>query len=139
MATLTEQVEDKRKLLDQERRILDLAGHRAALQPDEACPLCGSTEHPSINVYRALDVSATEHALKDKELALQGKRKEALAIDVAIAELNAEMRALKSVSIHGWKTKSVMRRAGKSCASNLDSKMLTVTGSKRSCRRTPQR
>jgi exonuclease SbcC len=94
MATLTEQVEDKRKLLHQEQRILDLAGHRAALQPGEACPLCGSTEHPSITAYAALDVSATEHALKDKQLALQSKNKEALATDVAIAALTAQIKAL---------------------------------------------
>ncbi|WP_031361006.1 AAA family ATPase [Caballeronia sordidicola] len=96
VATLTEQVEDKRKLLHQEQRILDLAGHRAALQPGEACPLCGSTEHPSITAYAALDVSATEHALKDKQLALQGKNKEASATDVAIAALVAEIKALET-------------------------------------------
>ncbi|SAL17205.1 Nuclease SbcCD subunit C [Caballeronia sordidicola] len=93
--TLTEQVHDKRKLLDQERRILDLAGHRAALQPDEACPLCGSTEHPSIGAYQTLDASATEHALKEKEFALRGKSKELLAANVAIAESNAAVSALK--------------------------------------------
>jgi exonuclease SbcC len=86
--TLTEQIEDKRKLLHQEQRILDLAGHRAALQPGEACPLCGSIEHPSISAYEALDVSATEQALKDKQLALESKRKEALAINVGIAGLS---------------------------------------------------
>ena len=93
--TLTEHVSDKRKLLDQERRILDLAGHRAALQPGEACPLCGSTEHPSIGAYQALDVSSTEHALKDKELALRDKSKELHAANVAIAESNADVSALK--------------------------------------------
>ncbi|KQR79731.1 hypothetical protein ASG35_07605 [Burkholderia sp. Leaf177] len=93
--TLTEHVNDKRKLLDQERRILDLAGHRAALQPDEACPLCGSMEHPSIGEYQALDVSSTEHALKDKELALRDKNKELHAANVAMAESNADISALK--------------------------------------------
>jgi exonuclease SbcC len=96
VATLTEQVEDKRKLLDQEQRILDLAGHRAALQPDEACPLCGSTEHPSITAYATLDVSATENALKDKQLALQSKSREASATDVANAALTAEIKALRA-------------------------------------------
>src|SRR5471032_2438618 len=88
VVTLTEQVEDKRKLLHQEQRILDLAGHRAALQPGEPCPLCGSIEHPSISAYEALDVSATEQALKDKQLALDSKRKEALAVNVGIAGLS---------------------------------------------------
>ncbi|MFT4431922.1 AAA family ATPase [Caballeronia sp. 15715] len=94
VATLTEQVEDKRKLLHQEQRILDLAGHRAALQPDEACPLCGSTEHPSITAYAALDVSATEQALKDKQVILQHASKEASAVDVSIAASAAEIKAL---------------------------------------------
>ncbi|SOE50801.1 exonuclease SbcC [Burkholderia sp. D7] len=101
VATLTEQVEDKRKLLHQEQRILDLAGHRAALQPGEACPLCGSTEHPSITAYAELDVSSTEQALKDKQLALQNKSKEALATDVAIAASTAEIKAL-ATRISTW-------------------------------------
>jgi DNA repair protein SbcC/Rad50 len=92
--TLLELIEDKRKLLHQEQRILDLAGHRAALQPGEACPLCGSLEHPSISAYASLDVSATEQALKDKQLALDNKRKQALASDVAIAELNVAIKEL---------------------------------------------
>ncbi|WP_158934137.1 AAA family ATPase [Burkholderia sp. S171] len=92
--TLVEQIEDKRKLMHQEQRILDLAGHRAALQPGEACPLCGSLEHPSISAYASLDVSATEQALKGKQLALDSKRKEALAINVAIAELNVAIEQL---------------------------------------------
>ena len=92
--TLIEQIEDKRKLLHQEQRILDLAGHRAALQPGEPCPLCGSIEHPSISAYEALDVSATEQALKDKQLALESKRKEALAINVGIAGLSVAIEQL---------------------------------------------
>jgi exonuclease SbcC len=92
--TLVEQIEDKRKLLHQEQRILDLAGHRAALQPGEACPLCGSMAHPSISAYEALDISATEQTLKDKQLALDGKRKEALAINVGIAGLSVAIEQL---------------------------------------------
>ena len=36
------QVQDKQKLLDQERRIQSLEAHRRALQPGQACLLCGS-------------------------------------------------------------------------------------------------
>ncbi|MDD2743168.1 MAG: AAA family ATPase [Rhodocyclaceae bacterium] len=67
---LTAQVADKQKLLDQERRIQSLETHRRQLQPDEACPLCGAHEHPAIADYAALDVSATETALKEKQAAL---------------------------------------------------------------------
>ena len=68
---LKEQVADKQKLLAQERRIQSLDQHRQALQPGEACPLCGATEHPAIDAYQALDVSATEAALQQKQVELE--------------------------------------------------------------------
>ncbi len=64
---LKEQVADKQKLLDQERRIQSLDAHRQALQPGEACPLCGALEHPAIEAYQALDLSATNLALQHKQ------------------------------------------------------------------------
>lgn len=67
---LNAQVADKQKLLEQERRIQSLEAHRQKLQPGEACPLCGSADHPAIGAYQALDVSATEAALREKQAAL---------------------------------------------------------------------
>ena len=64
---LMEQVADKQKLLGQERRIESLVAHRLALEPGEACPLCGALEHPAIEAYQALDVSATAAALQAKQ------------------------------------------------------------------------
>lgn len=77
---LKEQLADKEKLLAQERRIQSLDQHRHALQPGEACPLCGALEHPAIAAYQALDVSATEAALQQKQTALQ----ELIAQDQAV-------------------------------------------------------
>lgn len=68
---IKEQVADKQKLLDQERRIQSLDQHRHALQPGEPCPLCGATAHPAIDAYQALDVSATEAALQQKQAELE--------------------------------------------------------------------
>ena len=67
---LAAQVADKKKLLEQEQRIRSLEEHRRELQPGDACPLCGAHEHPAIADYAALDVSATENALKEKQAAL---------------------------------------------------------------------
>ena len=67
---LQAQVADKQKLLDQEQRILSLEAHRQQLQPGDACPLCGSAEHPAIAAYQALDLSASAAALKEKQVAL---------------------------------------------------------------------
>ena len=68
---LNAQVADKQKLLDQERRIQSLEAHRQQLQAGAECPLCGSAEHPAIAAYQALDVSATEAGLKEKQAALE--------------------------------------------------------------------
>ena len=89
-----EQVADKQKLLDQEHRIQSLDAHRLALQPGEACPLCGSVEHPAIEAYQALDISATAAALKQKQdtlekLKLQG---EAAATALAASKANQTER-----------------------------------------------
>lgn len=70
-AVLKEQVADKQKMLDQERRIQSLEAHRQHLQPGQACPLCGATEHPAVAAYQALDVSATEAALKARQTELE--------------------------------------------------------------------
>ena len=67
---LAAQVADKQKLLEQERRIQSLEAHRRQLQPGAACPLCGAHEHPAIAAYAALDISASETALKEKQAAL---------------------------------------------------------------------
>jgi len=63
------QLSDIEKLLEQEQRIMDLSDHRARLKADEACPLCGSTQHPAIHEYNTLDVSATKQRhIKTKQL-----------------------------------------------------------------------
>ena len=89
-----EQVADKQRLLDQERRIQSLDAHRLALQPGDACPLCGSVEHPAIEAYQALDVSVTAAALNRKQdtlekLKLQG---EAAATALAASKANQTER-----------------------------------------------
>ncbi|MFZ3204482.1 MAG: AAA family ATPase, partial [Pseudomonas sp.] len=53
---LQQQVRDQEKLLEQEQRIQALETYRAQLQEGEACPLCGSHQHPAIAAYQALDV-----------------------------------------------------------------------------------
>lgn len=73
------QEKDVETLLAQQQTIMALSDHRAKLQPEDACPLCGSVEHPAINDYRALD--SDEHQsrllLLKNELAtleIQGKK-----------------------------------------------------------------
>ena len=66
---LKQQVEDKRALLLQEQKIQSLEALRTQLQPDEACPLCGSHQHPAVATYQSLDLSLTQAALAEAERA----------------------------------------------------------------------
>lgn len=50
---------DVEKLLEQERLIISLETERARLQTDQPCPLCGSTHHPAITAYQAVQPSKT--------------------------------------------------------------------------------
>lgn len=89
---LKQQIQDKEKLLEQEQRILKLEAHRAALQPGEACPLCGSHEHPAIEAYRALDVSDTQAALQAKRAEQDQVRERGEALRDELAALEAQLR-----------------------------------------------
>lgn len=71
-----EKVSDKEQLLAQERRIQNLEAHRRMLQPGQACPLCGSHEHPAITAYAALDISATEAALQTARAELESLKEQ---------------------------------------------------------------
>jgi exonuclease SbcC len=87
---LKEQVADKQKLLDQERRIQSLDAHRLALQPGDPCPLCGALEHPAIAAYQALDVSAAASALQQKQAALEQLVAQGQAAAAALAASQAQ-------------------------------------------------
>ncbi|MDN0084220.1 AAA family ATPase [Crenobacter sp. SG2305] len=83
---LKEQVDDKRRLLEQEQRIQSLEQHRARLVPGEACPLCGSHKHPAVAAYQALDVSASQAALIEKEAELEAVREQGQQTTTKLAE-----------------------------------------------------
>ncbi|GAB7539965.1 AAA family ATPase [Burkholderia sp. 3C] len=82
---LKEQAADKQKLLEQEQVIRSLSEHRERLQPGEACPLCGSHEHPAISAYGAIDVSATARGLRalNEEIRTADQQNNALNSELA--------------------------------------------------------
>ncbi|MGK2960329.1 MAG: SbcC/MukB-like Walker B domain-containing protein [Candidatus Malihini olakiniferum] len=54
---LEQKLNDVEQRVELEKRIVNLEAERAQLQPEEACPLCGSTHHPIIAQYQALIAS----------------------------------------------------------------------------------
>ncbi|WP_443190095.1 AAA family ATPase [Pseudomonas indica] len=93
---LKSQVTDKQKLLEQEQRIRTLESYREQLQPGEACPLCGSHDHPAISAYRALDVSATERALQAAQAELEAVREQGTGVGAEVAAFDAQLDQLRN-------------------------------------------
>ncbi|WP_339510840.1 SbcC/MukB-like Walker B domain-containing protein [Pseudomonas sp. RL_15y_Pfl2_60] len=88
---LKQQISDKQKLLEQEQRIQQLEHYRAALQPDEACPLCGSLSHPAIAEYQTLNLSETEQALQTKQLEQDAVRSQGEALSARLEVTKAQI------------------------------------------------
>ncbi|MEJ5027910.1 AAA family ATPase [Comamonas sp. MYb69] len=91
-----ERVGDKQKLLAQEERIQSLEAHRHALQPGEACPLCGSQEHPAIAAYAALDVTATAAALQAAQAELEALQQQGEQLGAAHAAALSQQTSLQA-------------------------------------------
>ncbi|EGT4254660.1 exonuclease subunit SbcC [Citrobacter amalonaticus] len=78
-----QQYQDVKTLCEQEARIKDLENQRALLQAGQPCPLCGSTTHPAVAAYQALEPGVNQarrdalekevKALADEGAALRGQ------------------------------------------------------------------
>ncbi|MDP4983673.1 AAA family ATPase [Pseudoalteromonas tunicata] len=94
-----EQINLLEQLQRQEQQIADFTQARLQLQPDQACPLCGSCEHPLINEYQALDVNINQSKLNQAkqqlaEIEQQANQiKEQKAVAVAMHLQHAEQYA----------------------------------------------
>ncbi len=86
----------------QEQTIAGLSEHRNHLQPGEACPLCGSPEHPAIEQYQQIAPSNTARRRDEKvqllaELETQGR---AMGTEVTRLEtrIETDTKAIEEVS-----------------------------------------
>ncbi|NQY88946.1 MAG: AAA family ATPase [Colwellia sp.] len=75
---LKQQKRDVETLIAQQQTIMALSEHRAKLQPEQPCPLCGSLEHPAISQYQAINLDEHQQRLHNvsvelEQLELQGK------------------------------------------------------------------
>ena len=91
---LAEQISDKRQLLAQQQTIMQLSEHRARLQPQQPCPLCGATEHPAISEYQQLNSSQTEQQLQQKEAELYQLQQQGEQLNKREAALQAQVQQL---------------------------------------------
>jgi len=92
--SLKEQVADKQKLLEQEQQIQSLDAYRSELAPQNPCPLCGSKEHPTIDDYKTLNVSATRQSLDIKKHKLETLTEQLQENQTKLATIKGELQQL---------------------------------------------
>ncbi|MEL7627604.1 AAA family ATPase [Pectobacterium aroidearum] len=85
----SERLADLETIYRQEVHIVKLEAERQRLQAGEACPLCGSTEHPAIERYQALQPSETQRRLTTLQ---QDVNQLTIALANTTAELNARLQ-----------------------------------------------
>jgi len=97
------------KVCELEKRIVSLEAERARLQPEQPCPLCGSTQHPAVADYQAIQPGENQQRLEElkREVAslaeagfamkgqLDTQRKQHESLLAAINALNEEEAALR--------------------------------------------
>lgn len=93
---------DLEKLCEQERIIKNLEDERARLRPEQPCPLCGSTQHPAVAAYQAIEPGENQRRLtalmqEVSTLAEQGSALKALleAQRQQLEKLTASVSALE--------------------------------------------
>ncbi|KGJ92035.1 SbcC/MukB-like Walker B domain-containing protein [Colwellia psychrerythraea] len=97
-----QQKKDVETLLAQQQTIMALSEHRAKLQPEESCPLCGSTDHPAIDEYQALDSDVHQQRLSQltrerAQLEKQGKELNSVQANLT-AQLEMQTNRLQAIT-----------------------------------------
>ncbi|MEK3763634.1 SMC family ATPase [Solibacillus sp. FSL K6-4121] len=93
--------QDKLKKLEQQIRSNHAAFLATSLQHGEACPVCGSTEHPAIHSSEAMDVDDNELTVlrRESDNALQNFYQISSKLEVEQAALNEKQLILQQLEI----------------------------------------
>jgi len=92
--------EEKQKLNDieiiveQQQAITALTEYRARLQQNEACPLCGSVEHPAIDQYQQINISEQQNRLQTQKTTVMNIEQQGIALNQQEVQLSAQLKAL---------------------------------------------
>lgn len=99
-----------------ERDIASLQSYRDTLQADDACPLCGSTEHPAIESYQSTNSTVSEARLTEEKhrleaLAEQGTTEKAklVALTTQCASTEEALTGIQTLideQAQSWRTRA---------------------------------
>jgi DNA repair protein SbcC/Rad50 len=91
---IKQQLNDVELLISQQQTIMALSEHRANLQPEQACPLCGSLDHPAIADYQQLDVNKSQQRLAILKENLQALEHQGNELNKRDSQQQAQLTAL---------------------------------------------
>lgn len=77
--------EQAEKLYETDRQIADLVTQRQLLQPNEACPLCGSTTHPFVEQHYISNMSAANQQRMATKQQLEQLQQQLSSTDLQLA------------------------------------------------------
>ncbi len=93
-------VRDLQHLLDAQRKIANLETLRYELVDHEACPLCGSLEHPYAQGLEAPELDTTAQALEEKQAQLSSIEKEGQQAASYLVEVKTNIKNLTERDQH---------------------------------------
>lgn len=116
--TIQRTITDLELILSQQRRIESLEEHRKTLECGDACPLCGSTEHPLIDSNTIVAVDTVAARLRDQKKQLESGQEKLqtarsavvrheAAIENLVQTTNALLERQKAAEIQ-WRTVVVL-------------------------------
>jgi exonuclease SbcC len=79
-----------------EQQIVSLKSYRDQLQPEEACPLCGSTDHPAIASYQSTNSSKSEQRLQAEKQQLEVVRNQGTHAKEKQVQLTTQCSAIET-------------------------------------------
>ena len=91
---LKAEIADVELIVEQEKLIMSLTEHRANLKPEQACPLCGSVQHPAVEHYQALSANTLEQ--NQQQLRLTQLKQTFADIEKLGSELREQQKVLES-------------------------------------------
>lgn len=92
-ASAKQQKLDVETLIAQQQTIMALSEHRAKLQPEQPCPLCGSIEHPAITQYQAISLDEQQNRLQSINTELNQLEEQGKALSQQESQLGANLKA----------------------------------------------
>ncbi|AMM50012.1 hypothetical protein TH61_00815 [Rufibacter sp. DG15C] len=103
-----DKLKDVQQILDLQRQIQQYEDARAQLQPEQPCPLCGSTHHPLVEEHQPHTLNQAEQNLQTQQQRLQQLDQQERQLAAAVHRLEiAEQHTQEQLTTQETQTKAL--------------------------------